>query len=216
MKTESLVSLLAGAAQLEPPVPRHVLMRTFAPAVLVGGLAAVVLMLLVLGVRPDLAQAVRAPLFWAKVAYVLGLGVPGWLLALRLARPGQAIRSVRRILPVAPAVFAAVAAVTLLQAAPDARAALWLGATWRACPWLVALLALPVLLALLLAMRRLAPVEPRLAGGAAGLAAGTLGALVYCLHCPESAPPFVLAWYTLGMVLPAALGGWLGERVLRW
>ena len=46
--------------------------------------------------------------------------------------------------------------------------------------------------------------------------AGAIGALVYLLYCPEMAPPFLLVWYTLGMLLPAALGALVGPRVLRW
>ena len=51
---------------------------------------------------------------------------------------------------------------------------------------------------------------------AAGLAAGAVGALVYTLHCPELEAPFLALWYVLGMLLPAALGAWVGPRLLRW
>lgn len=65
-------------------------------------------------------------------------------------------------------------------------------------------------------MRARAPTRLRLAGAAAGLAAGAVGAPVYCLHCPELSAVFVGFWYLLGMLIPAALGALLGPRVLAW
>jgi hypothetical protein len=55
-----------------------------------------------------------------------------------------------------------------------------------------------------------------LAGAAAGFAAGSLGALVYSLHCPELAAPFLGTWYLIGMLIPTALGAWFGPRLVRW
>ena len=48
------------------------------------------------------------------------------------------------------------------------------------------------------------------------LTAGGFGALVYCLHCPEVGAPFVALWYSLGIVLPSAVGALVGPRLLRW
>jgi hypothetical protein len=46
--------------------------------------------------------------------------------------------------------------------------------------------------------------------------AGAAGAWVYAFHCDESAAPFVAIWYTLGIALVGALGGMLGQWLLRW
>ena len=62
----------------------------------------------------------------------------------------------------------------------------------------------------------LAPTRLRLAGAAAGLLSGAVGALVYSLHCPELAAPFLGFWYLLGMLIPTAAGALLGPRLLRW
>jgi hypothetical protein len=40
--------------------------------------------------------------------------------------------------------------------------------------------------------------------------------LVYTLHCPELAAPFLGLWYVLGMLLPALAGAALGPWLLRW
>ena len=69
---------------------------------------------------------------------------------------------------------------------------------------------------LLLALRWLAPTRLRAAGAAAGLAAGAWAACLYCLHCPETAAPFILVWYSAGITLATGLGALLGPRLLRW
>ena len=109
-----------------------------------------------------------------------------------------------------------VAAGQWLTAPPPERAELLWGQTWRSCAFSITLIALPVLVAALGALREMAPTRLRLAGAAAGALAGGAGAAVYALHCPELGAPFVAVWYVLGMALPVALGAWLGPRVLRW
>jgi len=66
------------------------------------------------------------------------------------------------------------------------------------------------------ALKGAAPTRPAWAGAGAGLLAGTLGTLVYALHCPEMAAPFLAVWYLLGMAIPTAVGAALGPRLLRW
>jgi hypothetical protein len=106
--------------------------------------------------------------------------------------------------------------VTLVAASPQNRARLILGHTAAVCPFLIALIAAPLLITLLWVMRSLAPTRLRWAGAASGFAAGSIGALVYTLHCPELAAPFLGIWYLLGMLIPTAIGAWLGPRLLRW
>ncbi len=62
----------------------------------------------------------------------------------------------------------------------------------------------------------LAPTRPALAGAAAGLAAGALGAFIYAFHCDESAAAFVALWYTFGIVSVGAIGAVAGRVLLRW
>jgi hypothetical protein len=105
------------------------------------------------------------------------------------------------------------AAVTRL-ARPGTR--LGLGKTAVVCPFLITLVAAPLFFSFLWVLRELAPTRLRLAGAAAGFAAGSLGALVYSLHCPELAAPFLGTWYLIGMLIPTALGAWLAPRLVRW
>lgn len=104
----------------------------------------------------------------------------------------------------------------LIGAPPAQRAELIFGESWNACPLYVALLSAPVFVAVLWAMKGLAPTRLALAGAAAGLLAGAVGALVYALNCPEMEAPFLGVWYLLGMLIPTATGTLLGPRLLRW
>ena len=154
--------------------------------------------------------------FWMKWTYTISLGIGAIVMVARLARP-EPVR-LRRFWPVAlPVVLLAIlAALEMAHAPAGDRLAMWLGHTWRRCPWVVLMLSAPIFAGLLWSFRRLAPTQLRAAGAAAGLAAGAWGATVYCLHCPEVSAAFVLTWYTLGMSLAAAVGALLGPRLLRW
>jgi hypothetical protein len=90
------------------------------------------------------------------------------------------------------------------------------GHSWKVCSLRIAALSLPGFAAALWALRRMAPTRPSLAGSAAGLMAGGLGALAYGLACNETAMTFLASWYTLGMLGWAAVGALIGPRLLRW
>lgn len=214
MKTDDLVKLLATGVEAVPP---HVAARRFALALGWGAAGATVLMLPLLGVRPDLGAAVLLPMFWVKVLFVAGLLAASWLAAVRLSQPGSRLQRGVGISVATPVLAMWVLAVLDLQrAAPLQRGSLFWGDTWASCPFLIAMLSVPVFAGVLWAMRGLAPTRLHLAGAAAGLLSGATGALVYCLHCPELAAPFVGFWYLLGILIPTAVGAWLGPRMLRW
>jgi hypothetical protein len=103
-----------------------------------------------------------------------------------------------------------------MRASPGAMPHLWLGDTWRVCPFRILALAAPIFAVVLWAMRRTAPTRPALAGAAAGLLAGAIGATVYGLYCEEASAAFVVAWYSLGIAACAAIGAAVGARLLRW
>lgn len=213
MKTDDLVTLLATSTA---PVDRNLATHRYAIALVCGVLVSVVLMTTLLGVRHDLNGAARLPMFWAKIVFVAVLASTSAVVALRLSRPGTK-------LPWAPGALIApvvamwmLAAYALVNADPAQRHSLIYGSTSAYCPLLIAILAVPVFVAVTWAMRGLAPTRLRLAGAAAGLVSGTLGAVVYSLHCPEMAAPFVGLWYLLGILIPTGIGALLGPRLLAW
>ena len=64
-------------------------------------------------------------------------------------------------------------------------------------------------------MKDLVPTRLRETGATAGFAAGSLGALIYSLHCPDLLRLFATR-YWLGMLPPACLGAVLAPRLPRW
>ncbi|MFJ4445269.1 DUF1109 domain-containing protein [Pseudomonas sp. NPDC089422] len=213
MKTDDLISLLAAG---EGPVQHNATIRRLALAVLLGGLAAVLMTAALYGVRSDLAEVARTPLFWAKVALPGSLALLALWLTSRLARPGVRGGLARGLLGLPLLLLWLGAALSLAGAPLDARADLLFGRTWRTCALNITLLSLPGLVSVFWALRGLAPTRLRQAGAAGGLLAGSTATLAYCLHCPEMGVPFWGLWYVLGMLLPTALGAWLGPRLLRW
>jgi hypothetical protein len=213
MRTDDLVAMLATGAGAVAPNP---VARRYAPAIGCGALGAALLMSILLGVRHDLSAAVLLPMFWVKIGFVACLAASSLLAVSRLSRPGLRLAWVPAALAAPVLVMWLLAAAVMERADPLQRAQLFFGETWASCPLLVALLSAPVFVAVLWAMLGLAPTRLALAGAAAGFLSGALGALVYCLHCPEMEAPFLGFWYLLGMLIPAAAGALLGPRLLRW
>jgi hypothetical protein len=213
METDKLITMLATNAQ---PVAPGAVRRRHAAAVAAGGAGAFVLMLAWLGVRPDLAEVAREPMFWVKLALPVALLAVALVAATRLSRPGvRAGLAVEALLVPVGGIWA-LAIASLAAASPQERVTLVFGETWAQCPLNIVALSVPAFLAAFWAMRGLAPTQPAAAGAFSGLLAGAVGATAYCLHCPEMAPPFLGTWYLLGMAIPAAAGALAGPRLLRW
>lgn len=212
MKTDDFIAMLATGVE---PVQRHVPEQRLSKAMALS-LPVAAVIVLAMGVRPDLWQVLGDPMMWVKLAFPGAVAVISVLLLLRLSRPGMAAG----ILPPAMALpvlgMCLLAAVVLTQAAPADRAALVLGTTWQVCTLNIALVGAPVFVGCFWALKGLAPTRLALAGGCAGLLAGAAGAVVYALHCPEMAAPFLFIWNGLGMLAPAVLGAAMGPRLLRW
>lgn len=213
MNTDELARLLAtGTEAIDARAP----VRRCALAVGAGVIAATILMATWLGVRANLVQDLGSPMLWIKFAFVAWLAVGGWIAARRLARPGARLARVPGALAAPVLAMWLLAAIALAGADAQGRGELLLGQTWTACPFNIAVLALPIFAAALWGMKGFAPTRLRWAGAAAGLFAGAAGAVIYAFHCPELAAPFLGVWYVLGMLIPTALGALIGPRVLRW
>ncbi|ANY88236.1 DUF1109 domain-containing protein [Pseudomonas putida] len=213
MKTDELITLLAAG---EGPVQRHALARRFGVAMVVGALGALVLLAVIYGVRSDLVEVARTPMFWAKLAFPASLALLALRLSQHLARPGSKGGAAWMALSVPLLLVWLGAGLSLAGATPDARADLILGRTWRTCALNIGLLCVPAFIAVFWALRGLAPTRLRQAGAAGGLLAGATATLAYSLHCPEMEVPFWGVWYVLGMLVPTAVGALLGPRLLRW
>jgi hypothetical protein len=213
MKTDELISLLAADTT---PVLRHASARRVLVALALSLPVSIAILLIEYGPRRDLVEAMFWPMFWVKLMFPIAIAAAGFVLVQRLARPGVRCGLAWAALAVPVALVWAMAAMTWQMAPVAERPAMLWGTTWRTCALSIALMAAPVFVAALVALRGLAPTRPALAGAAAGALAGGAGAAVYAIHCVELAAPFLAVWYVAGIALPVALGALLGPRLLRW
>lgn len=212
MKTDQLIDMLAKRVEPEPPPPWR---KRLALTLLVGLGVAVLLMVIALGVRPDIGAA-RMPVMM-KALFSAAAAAAVLPLAVRLMRPGRPLGRRLAAVGVFVALAALVVCVALMGAPEDRRLDMWLGA--GRMPWcvvLIPLLAAPTAALLLWLMRAFAPTRLALAGAAIGALSGGLGAMAYAMYCPTDSVAFVVTWYSIGIGFCAALGAALGSRILRW
>lgn len=212
-KSDDIIESLAKDLK---PVPRHALERDLVLGILSALAVSLVLMLTVAGLRPDLSHALSLPAFWIKSAYNAIIAVAAFLAVRHLARPDGFEGG---FFPTAATIFTAMAAIAVIQLAMspvETYPVLIFGSSALHCPLLIFAFALPVLAGNVWILRRAAPTDLRLTGFIAGIAAGAAGAWVYSWFCTENGMPFVLIWYSLGILLTGCVGAFLGPRLLRW
>jgi hypothetical protein len=213
MQTTDLIDQLAGKVQ--PTAPRAAL-RRLGRGLLVGALVAFAVVFIYLGVRSDLGAALLTPSFWMKWGFTIAITAVALVMCVRLSRPEGRPGELPLALAAPLLLLGAIAVIQLARAPEAERLTLWLGYSALRCPWIIAALSIPLVLGVLWAMRGLAPTRLRWAGFSAGCLAGAAAAVVYAVHCNETAAPFVATWYSLGILLPALFGMLIGPRVLRW
>ena len=209
MKTDDLIRALAA-----DPVPAPPVERALWTSLALGLAASVILFVVTLGIRPDLAQALESIRFLIKPVFPLIL-VAGAMCALtRLWRPGKPAP----LWPVAlaPAALALAFVLELIALPAQQWGAALVGGNALKCFIFIALLSLAPLAATLAALRRGAPTRPALTGAVAGLLSAGMGATLYALHCPDDSPLFVATWYVIASGFVATIGAAIGARVLRW
>lgn len=210
---EQLVDRLV--ADLKPvAAPR--IGRRFVLGLGLGLVFSIALVGLFLGYRPDMATASLTPIFWIKLFYVGGIGAISLWAAGRLSRPGGRTGDAIAWLPLPVLVMATLATMALISSPAAARPHLIMGLSARVAPWRILAASIPPLVGLTWAMRGLAPTRLVFAGTMVGIAGGGFGAVSYAMHCSESATPFILIWYTMGVVACGLLGALAGPRLLRW
>ncbi|MGH6867692.1 MAG: NrsF family protein, partial [Methylocella sp.] len=200
MKTGDLIRALAADSEVRPMPPG----RALALATIPGVAVALGLHFAVLGLRPHLLSLLGEPRLLFKLCLTILLAALSGALVSRIARPGAGVRRAALMLAIVPALLT-VANLAELLAVPAAE---WgqrlVGTNAKFCLESIPFLAAAPLVAALLALRQGAPEHPALAGAAAGLFAGAIGAACYATHCPDDSPLFVAAWYSLAIGLVTA------------
>ncbi|HEV7346100.1 MAG TPA: DUF1109 domain-containing protein [Devosia sp.] len=211
--TDELIARLSADLR---PVRRTAMARLLLGATILTTIVAALAMNMWLGMRPDMDAAMGTMSFWTKFSYTLSVALLGAVATLALARPDGRIRWPWWLALGLLAVLVILGFIQLSRAEPEMMMPLVMGGTAQVCPWRIIVLGLPVLLGAVLALRRLAPRSPTLAGFAAGIMAGGAGAWVYSFACAETGMMFLALWYTLGIVAVGVLGALLGRFLLRW
>jgi hypothetical protein len=211
MRTNELIDALAIDGVM-PQTPARALILALIPALAV----ALCLFVAFLGFRPNMPAALGEPRCLFKILLMGLLAALSGLLILRLFRPAAPLRGVLLLLAV-PLVLLAVAVGAELAVVPASHwRAQMIGTNSMFCLKTIPFLGSAPLLATLFALRNGAPERPALAGAAAGLFAGAIGAAIYSWNCPDDSPLFVAVWYPIAIALLATLGAALGSQILRW
>jgi len=198
------------------PVARHALARRFAVGIAAGLAISFLLQISIFGYRHDMPHAFMLPAFWAKSAYNAALALAAFFGLYALAHPDG---SAKRSFLAAAVIFVAMVLLAVMQLSmtpAETHHALIMGFSTRYCPFFILGFGCPVFAANIWILRRAAPTNLRLAGFAAGLAAGAAGAWIYSWFCRENGMAFVAIWYTLSILGVGAIGALLGPRLLRW
>jgi hypothetical protein len=212
VRTNDLIRALAADNDVHAMPPGKALMLALVPGVAI----ALSLHLAILGLRPHLMSLLGDPRILFKLGLTVLLAALSGPLVLRLVKPGASVRTPALMLAIVPVLLAS-AVIAELFFVPSG---LWgqrlIGSNAMFCLKSIPFLAATPLCASLLALRQGAPECPGLAGAAAGLFAGAIGAAFYATHCPDDSPLFVAAWYTLAISFVAMIGAVAGHRLLRW
>ena len=212
MKTNDLIALLASdTLRQQKPVRQQLLRQLVLGAVVCG-----VLLFTLFGLNPQMDQMAVHPAFITKMLWLTALMGFSLYGLFRLARPGVGAGHTLWGIGLALLAMFSLGLLQLLQTDSGAQTAQWMGGSWQVCSVSITALSLPVLGALLWALRQLAPTRPVLTGAVAGVLAGSLAASIYSLHSTETSLTFFAVWYVAGMALATALGALLGTRWLRW
>jgi hypothetical protein len=215
MTTDELIATLARSP--EPTRPNNLIMRV-GIALIVGLIAALVIMKFTFGFRPDIGVA--APIVALKAGLSALIATFAGGLAMTAAKPlAQDAGTLKRAGgPLVVLVFAslAIGAITLLSTSPGQRFEAFMGGDFPWCIVIIPAFGLPTAALLMWVMKDAAPTRLALAGAGIGALSGGIGAMVYAMFCPIDSVAFVTIWYVVGIGIASALGAFVGVKLLRW
>jgi hypothetical protein len=213
MKTDDLIAMLGTNVE---PVDRKYVLRVVGAAVAVGTLVAATAILVAFGFRTDLTTTRAFIFLFSKLAFTIVTVALTAIMLTKLARPGgeRRISIVWVTLPFAAILL--LAAVNLALAPSAHWETMIVGDQWLECLLSIPIIAIVPFALITWAVRRMAPTDLRRTGALVGLAAGSISAAAYALHCVDDSLPFVALWYGGTIVLCTLAGVVLGPRLLRW
>lgn len=163
------------------------------------------------GLRPDLSAMLTAWVFQFKVATMALLACGGVILVRAAGTPGVATRPVLALLPGIVLLLAGMlfdrSGLPLLGARPLSA---------PRCVGVIVVASLPALLIIMAGLRRGIPTRLACAGAISGILAGSLAALAYTVACVNDGALFVAIWYAVAISITTAIGAVVGRYALAW
>lgn len=213
MKTDDLVEILSTNVEV---VDRRQVSRTIVGAIVVGGIASLAVIVLALGLRPDLERVPAWTFLFVKLAFALGVVALALSALNRVSRPGGERRTSVALIASPFVGIILLAAISLFSAPSSHWGAMVVGDQWLECLLSIPIIAIVPFAAVIWAVRQAAPTNLTRAGALAGLTAGGISASAYAFHCTDDSMPFVALWYGGTVALCTFAGAYLGPRLLRW
>ena len=181
-----------------------------------AGAITVVLTILLLGLRPDVADGQFQPLFLFANGLFLIVGLATALAAVGMGMPrvGHSSQGWKWVLAMG-SLLPATAVIMLASRTEPMPLAL---VTSHEVKCVAMGLALSLLTATALTgwLRRGAPTSAERAGWLVGLASGSTGIFAFAFHCPFDSFYHVGLWHVLPVAIGAVLGRLIVPRLIRW
>ena len=207
---EQLIAGLSKDAQVLKPAPRPWLLGLKWLAV---AIAYLIISLAISGVRPDLLLEFHKPWFVAEIVLLAGIFVSTALSAAILSFPD--LHQHRRSAFAPVWIFALFALVMLFSWLADNPPSPLPVHSFE-CTISILLFSLLPTAGIFYAMRQFASTHLHLSGSVAVLFAFSTGALWLRLHEQTDSIIHLIEWHYLPMIAVAALGWWMGKKLLRW
>lgn len=209
---EALMDRLAVNVQPVRPLDDRPTMLALAALLLVTA----TLMLAWLGLRADLMAGQPNPMFLLRCGTLAVLGLVSAGAVLAQAHPGVGRVSQGWKVAAAMALLFPLSGAVMAVDQPEHAMAMASAASGWECLRMSLAAAALCTVPMVLHLRRGAPVAPQRAGLLVGLAAGSLGALAYNLHCPYNSMVYTGLWYGIAVGSAAVAGRLVVPRLIRW
>lgn len=181
-----------------------------------AGAITVVLTILLLGLRPDVADGQFQPLFLFANGLFLIVGLATALAAVGMGMPRVGHSSQGWKWVVAMGSLLPATAVIMLASRTEPMPLALVTNHEVKCVAMGLALSLLTATALIGWLRRGAPTSAERAGWLVGLASGSTGIFAFAFHCPFDSFYHVGLWHVLPVAIGAVLGRLIGPRLIRW
>jgi hypothetical protein len=197
---------------------RVMTLRQLSMGILLCFAGALAVLMLVMGLRPDYQAAIQSgAMFWKPGLFALS-AISALLVLYASSLPGRTGRIIYFIPGlIALLFFALLIGQSILYFDIEQVTAALTDKRAPFCLVIVTLLGGIILAALWrIWLMKSAPINAIWTGALAGACSGFIAASAYAFHCGQDHPFYLIIYYGLPIAVLSAMGGWLGQRYLKW